>query len=99
MRLDQTPRSLLGSILFNALSTIAPTSWEFWKRYAQGSGGLGADGIANYWVNTTIGPGNYNGSTFCNYPNSYSKDGTHPTDLAMSIMGSIEAAAVQPLLP
>jgi hypothetical protein len=66
---------------------------------AQGSGGLGADGIANYWVNTTIGPGNYNGSTFCNYPNSYSKDGAHPTDLAMSIMGSIEAAAVQPLLP
>jgi hypothetical protein len=66
---------------------------------AQGSGGLGADGIADYWTNTTIEPGNYNSSTFCNYPNSYSKDGAHPTDLSMSIMGSIEAAAVQPLLP
>jgi hypothetical protein len=36
--------------------------------------------------------------TGCNYANSYSKDGAHPTDLSMSIMGSIEAADVQPLL-
>jgi hypothetical protein len=66
---------------------------------AQGSGGLGADGLADYWANTTIRPGNYNGSTFCNYPNSYSRDGVTRTVLCMSIMGSIEAAAVQPLLP
>jgi hypothetical protein len=66
---------------------------------AQGSGGLGADGLADYWANTAIRPGNYNGSTFCNYPNSYSRDGVTRTVLSMSIMGSIEAAAVQPLLP
>jgi hypothetical protein len=27
---------------------------------AQGSGDLGADGTADYWANTTIGPGSYN---------------------------------------
>ncbi len=81
--------------VLKALNADIIANWNV----AQGSGGLGADGIANYWANTTIGPDNYNGSTFCNYPNSYSKDGAHPTDLSMSIMGSIEATAVRPLLP
>jgi hypothetical protein len=63
----------------------------------QGSGGLGADAIVNIWANPTIGPDSYTSSAFCN--STYSPDGQHPTLLSMGIMGSIEGAAVQPLLP
>ena len=62
----------------------------------QAQGGFGADGIANYWADPTIGAGNFTTSAFCN--GMYSPDGGHPTDLTMGIMGGIEAAAVNALL-
>lgn len=66
---------------------------------AQSSGGLGADGLSDFWANSTIGQGNYTGSAFCGFPNTYSSDGQHPTDAAMAILGPIEETAVQPLIP
>ncbi len=63
----------------------------------QSQGGFGADAIANYWADPTIGPGNFTSPAFCN--TTYSLDGQHPTDPTMSIMGAIEAAAVNALLP
>lgn len=66
---------------------------------AQGSGGLGADGLDNLWATPTVGPGNYSGSVFCGFPNQYSPDGQHPTDLSMSLYGPVQAAALNAVLP
>jgi hypothetical protein len=40
---------------------------------AQNSGGYGADGIANYWADPTVGANSYSMSAFCN--RTYSVDG------------------------
>lgn len=62
----------------------------------QSSGGLGADGLADFFVNPIIGMNTYASSAFCNQ--QYSADGQHGTDLTKSIMGPIAGAAMQPLL-
>lgn len=67
---------------------------------SQANGGLGADGLVNYWADPTIGPGSYPGSgtsPWCsNIVNS--PDGVHPTDYYMQFMAPIEATAVNAVL-
>jgi hypothetical protein len=66
------------------------------SKVPQEAGGFGADGLANYWADPTIGPNSYSASAFCD--RAYSIDGQHGTDLTKGIMGTIEAAAIAPLL-
>lgn len=66
---------------------------------AQAQGGFGADAVADYTANATIGTPGQNfvePTPFCNA--TVSPDGNHPTDFAQQIMGAIEAAAVNALL-
>lgn len=66
---------------------------------AQGSGGLGADGLANFFADPTVGMNTYSSSAFCGSPNQYSPDGQHGTALSKSIFAPVESAAVTPLMP
>jgi hypothetical protein len=59
---------------------------------------LGADGLANYWADPTVGPGNYTGSAFCGSPNTITPDGQHPTDYAMQFFGNIASASLNALI-
>lgn len=63
---------------------------------SQGSGGLGADGLVDFFGNTTVGMNTYASSAFCNA--TYSTDGMHGTDLTKSILGPVEGGAVTPFL-
>lgn len=60
----------------------------------QSSGGLNADGLVNYWADLTIGPNSYVSSTFCGFPNIYSPDGQHATNVSKAIMGSLEQTSI-----
>jgi hypothetical protein len=81
--------------VLQTLNTNVIANWNV----IQGSGGLGADGLANYFANPTIGPNTYASSAFCGFPNTYSPDGQHMTDVAKAIAGPIEVAAATPLFP
>lgn len=79
-----------------ALQTLNNNIVANWN-VAQGSGGLGADGISNMWADPTIGVSSgVASSAFCNA--TYSPDGQHGTDLSRGIMGQIMANSVLPLL-
>ena len=58
----------------------------------QMSGGLGADGLVDYFADPTIGPNTYSYSAFCN--TEWSRDGQHLNDGGKAIMGKIEAKAI-----
>ena len=52
-------------------------------------GGLDADGLVDYFGDSTIGANTYSYSAFCNA--EWSKDGQHLNDAGKAIMGHIEA--------
>lgn len=65
---------------------------------AQSSGGLGADGLVNYFSEPTVGANTYASSALCGFPNQYSPDGAHWSDLAKSIEAGVESAALSTLI-
>lgn len=99
-------RAVVGSLpmqcdLFNnaswkaAVQTLNASIISSWN-VSQGSGGLGADALIDFYDDPTIGQ--TNGSTgFCNTVYSPSP-GQHPTLAAMAILGAIEAAAIAPFM-
>lgn len=74
------------------LNNLIYANWNV----SQGSGGLGADGLVDFFGNTTVGMNTYASSAFCNA--TYSTDGQHGTDLTKSILGPVEGGAVTPFL-
>lgn len=80
----------------SALQTLNANIRANWAA-AQGAGGLGADGIADYMADPTIGPNSYASSYFCsNVPAS--PDGQHPTDATMQYFAPIMATAINSIL-
>lgn len=80
--------------VLQALNNMVYAGWSL----PQSQGGLGADGLANYFGNPTVGNNSYvpGASAYCNA--MYSSDGQHLNDLGKSIMGPVEVPAVAPLV-
>ena len=70
-------------------NTRIKTGWN----KPQSTGGLQADGFADYQADTVIGPGNYTSSNLCSNT-AISPDGQHPTDTAMGYFAAVKAAVV-----
>jgi hypothetical protein len=81
--------------IFQTVTNNILANWNV----AQSSGGLGADGLDNWFGIPIVGPGNYSSSVFCGFPNNYTPDGVHPTDYTDSILGQYQAASINALLP
>src|SRR5262245_23634164 len=62
----------------------------------QTSGGLGADGLVDYFGDSTIGANSYSYSAFCN--TEWSGEGQHLNDAGKARMGQIEAQAIAKFL-
>jgi hypothetical protein len=60
---------------------------------AQAAGTLGADAIANFQADPTVGNNGYTTSAFCSP--TYSVDGGHPTDVTMYYFASILKTAIE----
>lgn len=60
------------------------------------AGGLGADGLVDYFANPMIGPADYEHSAFCDHKQS--PDGAHLADGGKTTMGEIEADSIRSLL-
>lgn len=65
----------------------------------QSGGGLGADGLVNYFAEPTVGANTYASSALCGFPNIYSPEGGHWTDLAKSLEGVVASTALATLIP
>jgi hypothetical protein len=65
--------------------------YQGWNK-PQMSGGLGADGIVDYFNDPTIGANSYTYSAFCSA--RWSRDGEHLNDEGKEIMGQIESQAI-----
>ena len=66
-----------------------------WNKPLQ-SGGLDADGLVDYFGDSTIGANTYSYSAFCNA--EWSRDGQHLNDAGKAIMGRIEAQSIAKFL-
>lgn len=66
-----------------------------WARPRE-EGGLGADGLVDYFADREIGPGDYDRSAFCDRKRS--PDNLHFSDDGKVVMGEIEADAIRALI-
>jgi GDSL-like lipase/acylhydrolase family protein len=62
----------------------------------QASGGLGADGLDDWFAEPTVGMNTYASSAFCS--STYSPDGLHLNDFGKAFLGPLEGAAAAKLL-
>jgi hypothetical protein len=74
-----------------ALQSYNNLIYDGWNK-PQSSGGLGADGIVDYFADPTIGANTYSSSAFCSA--DWSTDGGHLNDAGKAIMGLIEAQGI-----
>jgi len=58
---------------------------------SQGNGGLGVDGLVDYFSDPTVGAGNYVTSALCS--STYSPDGQHGNDLTKSILAPYQVSS------